>query len=224
MIIKRLVDTEVKALAGRTLGCIVSNSDIARDGDSLVTQGISYDDFLAGGGTTLFNHNPDWPIAKCTKLWIDGDDLRAVMTFPPEGTSRKSDEVYALAKAGTLSGISIGFQIDECTPLDPKEPWAGRTINKSTMFEFSIVSTPAHVGAVITERSAKKRIAKNGADYHRLMAARYAAEIDVEEIRDPAMRTHHRMARLYERDLARDKPKTPEQKRQALAAKYAREL
>lgn len=225
MITKRLLDTSLSVLAEqRQAICIVSTSEIARDGDSIVTAGIEYADFLRGGATVLFSHNPDWPVAKCTRLWIDGDALKACMQFPPEGSSKRADETYALIKSGVLSGVSIGYEINESTPLDPSEPFAGRKITRATIFEFSVVAIPCHVGAVITERSAKKRTAKNGAEYHRLMAARYAAEIDVEEISNPAMRAHHRMARLYERDLARDKPKTPEQKRQALAAKYAREL
>ncbi|WP_081762777.1 phage major capsid protein [Xanthobacter sp. 126] len=58
----------------------------------------------------------------------------------------RAREVRALAKAGAVSGLSIGFMTKKAAP----RKGGGRTISDLDLLEISIVAAPAHPGARLT--------------------------------------------------------------------------
>jgi hypothetical protein len=90
----------------------------------------------------------------------DGHRLLIRASFCEPGISAAADETRSLVKSGYLRGISIGFDIVEASPLDPKKgPRGGLHITKSRLLECSVVSVPASPSALVTVRSAASRAA-----------------------------------------------------------------
>jgi hypothetical protein len=89
-------------------------------------------------------------------------ELRGTAEFPPIGVSAQADEVCGLVKSGVVSSLSVGFDILDSTPLDPKQPRGGLRISRADLLEISLVSVPADSGALITERSLSMRDQRAG--------------------------------------------------------------
>ncbi|MEI8342648.1 MAG: HK97 family phage prohead protease [Verrucomicrobiota bacterium] len=154
----------LSTIGDRQVEAIISDSSLARDGGTIVTAGIDYSTFLATKAI-LFNHETDKPVARVAKVWIDGDKLKMLAQFPPDGTSQQSDECYRLIKAGIINATSIGFTITKGVTLADRK-WRADAID---LQEVSFVSVPALPTALITQRSAKQP-RRNRSDRQRLVA------------------------------------------------------
>ena len=134
---------------------IAATNQLARDGHVLEPSGMEIDNFLRCG-TILFDHDPKIPIGApvATALNSDGD-LEIEIEWAPSGISGDADKIRGLVKAGVLRSGSVGFDVLDGEPLDPKKPRGGLHITKSELLEFSVVSVPADTGAVVTQRSAE---------------------------------------------------------------------
>jgi HK97 family phage prohead protease len=130
-----------------------SAGGVDRQGDIVVQDGIDTANFMKTGGTVLWNHKSDTPIARALSIGVEAGQLRSLVQFPDAGVSAKADEIYGLVKAGVVSSTSIGFQGLEWEPMDPKEPWGGRKFLKCELMEFSFVSVPAMPDATVIARS-----------------------------------------------------------------------
>jgi HK97 family phage prohead protease len=140
----------------------VRASDATQDrvGDILEPAGCDLDDYRANP-IVLFSHDPAHPVGRAS-LSVTGNALEGVITFAPEGATRKSDEVCALAKSGVLSGVSVGFEPIECKPI----AGGGVRVTKWNLLEISLVSVPCNVSATITERSYRSsRISGRASSY-----------------------------------------------------------
>ena len=87
-----------------------SGGGLDRQGDIVVQEGIDTKSFMKIGGTVLWQHDGDHPIAKAVSIGVEGGQLRSLVQFPDEGISAKADEIYGLVKAGIVNATSIGFQ------------------------------------------------------------------------------------------------------------------
>lgn len=127
----------------------VRASDATQDrvGDVMDVSGCDLTSFRENP-IVLFSHDPAHPIGRAS-LGVSGYALEGVVTFAPEGASRKADEVCALAKSGVLSGVSVGFEPIETKPI----PGGGYRVTKWALLELSIVAVPANPSATILERS-----------------------------------------------------------------------
>ncbi len=94
----------------------------------------------------LFNHDPSHPVGTAS-LSRNGNAIDGVITFAPQGASQKSDEVCELAKAGVLSGVSVGFD-----PIDASPYPLGFRITKWELLEVSLVAIPCNPSARVLER------------------------------------------------------------------------
>jgi phage head maturation protease len=72
-----------------------------------------------------------------------------VINFAPKGVSEIADETCALAKAGVLNAVSIGFRPLKSEPLRT----GGQKFTKWELLELSIVSVPANPSALIVQRA-----------------------------------------------------------------------
>ena len=138
----------MKSVGARQIRVIVSTADVDRVGDIVNPHGIDFTAYKTNP-VILFQHDHNEPIAKCVSIGVESDQVVALIQFPEEGTSAKSDEVYALIKAGVLNAISIGFAPKSWEPIKGSR---GQRFTTCEMLEASVVSVPANANALIIER------------------------------------------------------------------------
>ena len=155
-IVHKFLAADSTALADkRQVLTVCSTGGVDRRGDIVVQSGIDTKSFMRAGGTVLWGHDPDKPIAKALSIGVEGGSLRALVQFPPAGVSAKSDETYGLIKAGIVNATSIGFAPVSSEPMEP--PWNGLKYLAVELMEFSFVSVPAMPEATVIARSYRGR-------------------------------------------------------------------
>jgi len=146
------VAAQINALGENEVEVIISTSALARDGHILEPSGCDLSNYQANP-IVLWQHNPDAPVGRAADLVVDGGKIRARITFAPIGISPKADEVRGLVKNGIVSGVSVGFDVIDAEPLDPKQPRGGQRFTKWELLECSFCSVPADPGAAVTARA-----------------------------------------------------------------------
>jgi HK97 family phage prohead protease len=140
----------LKFLPGsRQVVAIISTENVDRAGDIVRSKGCDARGFLAGG-SILWNHDQNTPIARCVGLDIGFGQITSTAEFPQPGVSAKSDEIYGLIKAGVVNATSIGFIPRVSKPIGKSQ----LDISEWTLLEWSFVSCPANDGAQIVSRAA----------------------------------------------------------------------
>ena len=129
----------LRAVGPREFKFIGSTDQLARDGHILLPSGLQLANYRANP-IVLWQHNAAQPVARCTQIGIIEGELRGTAEFPPLGTTALADEVCGLVKSGVVSGLSIGFDIIDAEPLDPRKPRGGLRITRSELLECSLVS------------------------------------------------------------------------------------
>lgn len=101
----------------------------------------------------LWQHDASMPIGVTKSMIEDGNGLRvqAQLVMPVQ----KAQEAYALAKAGALGGMSIGFTVprmaeDGQAAAMYDEEKGARVFREVRLWEYSMVTFPANEAAVIT--------------------------------------------------------------------------
>ena len=101
----------------------------------------------------LWQHDASMPIGVTKSMIEDGNGLRvqAQLVMPVQ----KAQEAYALAKAGALGGLSIGFTVprmaeDGQAAAMYDEEKGARVFREVRLWEYSMVTFPANEAAVIT--------------------------------------------------------------------------
>jgi HK97 family phage prohead protease len=155
---KRFFAGSSTPLGDREIGVILCTSELGRDGHILEPSGVSLRNY-SRNPIALWQHNPEQPIGAVHSAGLTPDgNLAGIVTFAPAGISLKADEIAALAKAGIVRGVSIGYDVIEWAPLDPREPRGGQRVTRSELLEVSLVSIPADTGALVAQRSARSRL------------------------------------------------------------------
>lgn len=153
--------------AGKHLAVVGRELKLADDKPGLVTGygsvfGIkdSYGDIVAPGAfkasladwkakgrmpAMLWQHDPSEPVGMWTEMEEDGIGLRCSGQLLL--TVDKGKEAYEHLKAGTVGGLSIGFQTVERTWNYEEET---RTLNKVNLWEVSLVTFPANDAARVS--------------------------------------------------------------------------
>jgi HK97 family phage prohead protease len=140
-------------LADATLGerqiRVVASSPVSdREKDIMVPTGVMLKNFVRNP-IVLADHDRTKPIGTAAPEVKNGR-LEALITFAPLGASSKADEYCALAKAGVLNSVSVGFM-----PIEVKPNKAGGVdINEWELLELSLVAVPANPDALVIARSA----------------------------------------------------------------------
>ena len=150
--IRAAVPAQMAALGDNEVEVVISTAALARDGHILEPTGCDLTNYRANP-VVLWQHNPDQPVGRATDLVVEGDRIRARITFAPAGVSAKADEVRGLVKNGIVSGISVGFDVLDATPLDPKKPRGGQRFTRWELLECSFCSVPVDPGAAVTARA-----------------------------------------------------------------------
>jgi HK97 family phage prohead protease len=150
----------------RQFRCIASDGTPDRAGDVLDPYGVKLDAFRKNP-VILAQHDSTAPIARCARIGIEGNQVVALVEFPPEGVSDKADEYCRLIKAGVISAVSVGFIPLRWEPIKG----SGLKFLEWEMIELSVVSVPCNPSALITERSFST-VADDGQSAARLAKAR----------------------------------------------------
>jgi HK97 family phage prohead protease len=119
----------------------------------------------------LANHDPTKPIGRA-RLSASGNEVKAYITFAPEGTTETADEYRKLCKAGVLTDLSIGFNPIERQAING----GGWRYTKWQCMEVSLVAVGCNPAAVIVQRSQKSGRVLSGANATKLQQAHDAAE------------------------------------------------
>ncbi|HUC16345.1 MAG TPA: HK97 family phage prohead protease [Acetobacteraceae bacterium] len=105
----------------------------------------------------LWQHNPDWPVARSVTINENEQGrLGALVQFPPIGASDRSDEIYNLIAAGVINAASTGFEVLASEPIDPNDLSAGISYTRVELQEMSFVSIPAEPNSLVEERSRRE--------------------------------------------------------------------
>lgn len=139
---------DTAGLGDRQVRVICSTPDADRAGDVVMAEGIELSAYNANP-VVLWNHDTDYPIARCVEIGVKGGQLEALVQFPPEGDDATADRIYKLIKAGVVNATSIGFQPVKADPIKG----GGYKFTASELMEFSFVSVPANANALVVERS-----------------------------------------------------------------------
>ena len=151
---RKALGTQIENLADKRqviVNCSAEDPD--RVGDVVVQTGIDFTAFMKIGGTVLWQHNPEHPIAKALEMSIVGGRLRSLVQFPDANVSSKANEIYGLIRCGIVNAASIGFNPKEYEPIDPRQPSGPQRFNAVELMEFSFVSVPCAPAATIVARS-----------------------------------------------------------------------
>lgn len=98
----------------------------------------------AGNIRMLFQHDPDRPIGRWTRIEEDGRGLRVEGCINQDTALGR--ETLALVRGGALEGLSIGFKTVRATRPDAN---GVRTLLEVDLWEVSIVTFPMLPGAKI---------------------------------------------------------------------------
>ncbi len=143
----------VRSVGEREFKFTAVTAKLGRDGHILEPSGVDLSEYRRVP-VVLWQHAPSSPVARCSHIALVDGEVRGTAEFAPAGTSAAVDEAYGCVKSGVVGAVSIGFDIVDAEPLDPKKgSRAGLHIKRSTLLEISLVSIPADVGALITQRA-----------------------------------------------------------------------
>jgi HK97 family phage prohead protease len=104
-------------------------------------EAVDYDRVAAGAVPLLYNHKNDEYIGIVEKVWLVPGQLRAVVRL-----SKNSDlarQIAADIKDGILKSISIGYEINDMREAEPIDEIPQYIATKWTLYEISVVTTPA---------------------------------------------------------------------------------
>lgn len=136
------------ALGERQIRVVASSPVSDREKDIMVPNGVVLKNFVRNP-IVLADHDRTKPIGTAAPEVKNGR-LEALITFAPLGASAKADEYCALAKAGVLNSVSVGFM-----PIEVKPNKAGGVdINEWELLELSLVAVPANPDALVIARGA----------------------------------------------------------------------
>lgn len=149
---RKLVRALITAVGDDEVDVVMSTAALARDGHILVPQGCSLDNYRANP-IVLWSHDPDKPVGNAENVVVGPAQISARVRFAQLGISRTADEIRGLTKTGVIRAVSVGFDVIDAEPLDPKKPRGGLRISNWELLEMSFVSVPADTGAVVTARA-----------------------------------------------------------------------
>jgi HK97 family phage prohead protease len=138
-------------LGPRQIRVVASTGAVDRAGDIVVPAGADLTAYRSNP-VVLRDHDPRQPVGTAT-LQVTNSAIVGIVNFAPAGMSEVADESCQLAKAGVLRGVSIGFNPIKSSPIRG----GGVRYEEWELLEISLVSVPANAGAVVVERSLRRK-------------------------------------------------------------------
>ena len=142
--IKKQFAVETKAVGNRSFIITASTESPDRMGDTIKADGWDFTNFMKNP-VILWAHKYDQPpVAKANKVFVENNQLKMEIEFPPAGADEFSDKVFNFLSDGFLNAFSVGFIPIEYTPNDK----GGNDYLKQELLEVSVVPVPANPEAL----------------------------------------------------------------------------
>lgn len=151
-------DTEVKVKDGeeRTLIFTISSGAVDRMGDTIAVDGWNLDNYRKNPVVLWGHDGSDFPVARSSKIWIEGDKLKSEAVFIPKenpATGLHAEGILQLYRGGFLSATSVGFlPLKYAFTEDPQRRY-GIDFLEQELLEYSCVTVPANAEALIEGRA-----------------------------------------------------------------------
>jgi HK97 family phage prohead protease len=155
--LRRTVPMQVTTLGDREVEVLMMTGGLKDDGYDLVPEGCQLDAYRINP-IVLWQHNAEFPVGNADPetIRVGPEGIRARCTFAPAGISAKADEICGLVKAGVVRACSVGFNVLEREPVNPRDPRAGWRALRWELFENSFVSVPLDPTAGVTARAQRE--------------------------------------------------------------------
>lgn len=110
------------------------------------------DSFLKNGFVAIGHNWRGLPVATPAEAREDGYGLWTRCDFHGTEEAQTARRVCKeRIERGKSVGLSIGFDIKEYSPIDPKRPWGAWKIREVELFEYSIVTVPCNPRATVSD-------------------------------------------------------------------------
>jgi HK97 family phage prohead protease len=140
----------------RTASFVFSDGRVDRAGDRINPLGWALADFRRNPVALFAHDSKSLPVGRARNVRIDGDRLVGDIEFARPETSIRADQVWRMVRDGYVSAVSVGFQpIKWAWARDPARPM-GIDFERQALLEISVVTVPAHQGALLVGADAKK--------------------------------------------------------------------
>lgn len=135
----------------RRLTFTISTENPDRERDVIDVRGWDLGPYSRNGVVTWAHDYTAPPIARATRVWIEGASLKAIAEFVPKDVYPFADMVYQLYRQGFLSATSVGFR-----PLEwnYNEERKGIDFKRQELLEFACVPVPANAECLVEARAA----------------------------------------------------------------------
>jgi HK97 family phage prohead protease len=127
---------------------VLSDGSVDRCNDCIEPGGWILSNFEKNS-VALFNHDKNQIIGRWSRVAVRGDKLTGTLELAEPGTSPLVDTVRALCRQGILRAVSVGFKSLQSEP----RPGGGVRYTRQELLEASLVSVPAHPGALAIAKS-----------------------------------------------------------------------
>jgi HK97 family phage prohead protease len=134
----------------RTVRFVASTEDIDGHG-TIVRQNWRLDRFKPSGVVLYAHEHDELPIGTAT-VSVEAGALRADVTFSTEDLNPKAEAVWRNVKAGTIRGISPGFQPHSIT-FERHDDREVMVLDDNELFELSVTPCPSNAMALAEMRS-----------------------------------------------------------------------
>lgn len=142
-------EVKVGDAAKREMTFTISTDIVDRMGDTIDVKGWDLEAFKKNPVVLWAHDNESLPVGKATRVWIDGEKLKATAEFTPEGMARFNDTVFDMLKGGFLNAVSVGFMPKDWKFVEDADRRFGIDFLKQELLEFSVVSVPANPEALV---------------------------------------------------------------------------
>lgn len=147
-----LKEVEVKSLSDNEIEMIGTTEGVDRDNEVLSMDGWDVKNYKKNPVVLEAHNYWEPPVARTTKLTIDGKKMIFKIEFPPEGVYPRADLFRKLYKLGFMKASSVGF-IPAEYKLGNGQDEPRRTFLKQELTEISLVTVPANPQALLSEKS-----------------------------------------------------------------------
>jgi len=133
---------------GGTVDFVISDDTVDSYGDIVRVGGVDLSRYVKNPVVLWVHNGHAPPIAKAVSIGVEGKELVSTAEFPGRNIYDFANTVYKLLVNKFLNAVSIGFNILEYEPIDPKQPYGGWDILKFKLSEYSVVPLPANENAL----------------------------------------------------------------------------
>jgi hypothetical protein len=150
--IRRSLTGALVQVGPREFEGILATSTLQEDGFALLMAGGDMSR-LTRSGPLLLDHNPAMIVGVVMSVSVGATSATFRARFAAAGVSARADEAHGLLKDGVLNQISLGFVVDEVTPIDPNRPRGPQRATAWRALEVSLVAVGMDEGARVTARA-----------------------------------------------------------------------